>query len=70
MNTIGTSDNTVKFQGVKSVEKVNFSDGKEISFDLYWNNQSNGCYLTAEAFCLCPTATNGNPEDESNWYKI
>ncbi len=69
MNTIGTSDNTVKFQGVKSVEKVNFSDGKEISFDLYWNNQSNGCYLTG-AFCLCPTATNGNPEDESNWIKF
>ena len=69
INTIGTRDDTVKFQGVKSVEKVNFSDGNEISFDLDWNNQSNGCYLTG-SFYLCPTATNGNPEDESDWIKF
>ncbi len=69
MNTIGTGDDTVKFQGVRSVEKVNFSDGNEISFDLDWNNQSNGCYLTG-SFYLCPTSTNGNPEDETDWIKF
>jgi hypothetical protein len=69
MNTIGTKDDTVKFHGVRSVEKVNFSDGKEISFDLDWNNQSNGCYLTASLY-LCPTATNGNPRNEKDWLKI
>lgn len=69
MNTIGTSDNTVKFLGVKSVEKVNFSEGAEVSFDIDWNNQSNGCYLS-ESFYLCPTATNGNPENENNWLKF
>lgn len=69
MNTIGTRDDTVKFLGVKSVEKVNFSDGKEISFDLDWNNQSNGCYLT-ESFYLCPAATSRNPENENNWVKF
>ena len=69
MNTIGTRDYTVKFEGVKSVEKVNFSDGNEISFDLDWNNQSNGCYLTGSVY-LCPTATYTNPEDETDWIKF
>jgi hypothetical protein len=36
-NTIGAMDDTVKFHGVRSVEKMNFSDGKEISFDIDWN---------------------------------
>jgi hypothetical protein len=69
MNTIGTGDDTVKFLGVKSIEKVNLSDETKISFDLDWNNQSNGCYLTG-SFYLCPTATSGNPEDENNWIKF
>lgn len=68
-NTIGTRDDTVKFHGVRSVEKVNFSDGKEISFDLDWNNQSNGCYLTASLY-LCPAVTNGNPREEKDWLKF
>ena len=68
-NTIGTRDDTVKFHGVRSVEKVIFHDGKEISFDLDWNNQSNGCYLTASLY-LSPTATNGNPGEEKNWFKF
>ena len=68
-NTIGTKDDTVKFHGVRSVEKVKFSDGKEISFDLDWNNQSNGCYLTASLY-LCPTVTNGNPREEQDWLKF
>ncbi|RXA21331.1 hypothetical protein EQO05_02600 [Methanosarcina sp. MSH10X1] len=69
ISTIGTIDDTVKFQGVRSVEKVNFSDGNEVSFNLDWNNQSNGCYLTG-SFYLCPTATNANPEDENDWMKL
>lgn len=69
INTIGTRDDTVKFLGVQNVNKVNFSDGKEVSFDLDWNNQSNGCYLTG-SFYLCPTATSGNPENEKDWVKF
>lgn len=68
-NTIGTRDDTVKFHGVRSVEKVDFSEGKEISFDIDWNNQSNGCYLTASLY-LCPTVTNGNPREEKDWLKF
>ena len=69
MNTIGTRDDTVKFHGVKSIEKVNFSEGKEISFDLDWNNQSNGCYLTGSIY-LCPNATDENPRNENDWLKF
>ncbi len=69
INTIGTKDETVKFLGVRSVEKISITDGTEISFDLDWNNQSNGCYLSG-SFYLCPTATNGNPENENNWLKF
>jgi len=68
-NTIGTSDDTVKFHGVRGVQKVDFSEGVNISFDLDWNNQSNGCYLTASVY-LCPTVTNGNPRDENDWLKF
>jgi hypothetical protein len=68
MDTIGTRDDTVNFLGVRSVNKVNISDGTEISFNLDWNNQSNGCYLSG-SFYLCPTATDGNPENENNWLK-
>lgn len=68
-NTIGTRDDTVKFHGVRSVEKINFSDAKEISFDIDWNNQSNGCYLTASLY-LCPAVTNGNPRAEKDWLKF
>jgi hypothetical protein len=68
MNTLGTRDDTVKYQGVRSVGKVDFSAGKEISFDLDWNNQSNGCYLSASIY-LCPTVTNGNPGEENDWLK-
>jgi hypothetical protein len=68
-NTIGTKDDTVKFHGVRSVESVNFSAGKELSFDLDWNNQSNGCYLTASLY-LCPTVTTGNPGEEKDWLKF
>lgn len=68
-NTIGTSDDTVKFHGVRDVQKVDFSEGVNISFDLDWNNQSNGCYLTGSIY-LCPTVTNGNPRDENDWLKF
>lgn len=47
----------------------NFSEGMELSFDLDWNNQSNGCYLTASLY-LCPTATNGSPRNEKDWLKF
>jgi len=69
MDTIGTMDNTVKYIGIKSRESINLRQAHEISFDLDWNNQSNGCYLTA-GFFLCSMETSTNPEREPEWLKI
>jgi len=67
--TIGTKDDTVKYHGVRTVRPLRLSQPLEISFELDWNNQRNGCYLTA-GICLCPTATDGNPEAEKDWFKF
>jgi hypothetical protein len=69
MNTIGTRDDTVKYIGIRSVNKLSFHAPGEISFDLDWNNQRNGCYLTA-AIYLCPTVANTNPEREEDWLRF
>jgi len=66
-NTIGTSD-PLKFLGVRSKNEVDFSTGKAVTFELDWNNQANGCYLTASLY-LCPTVAS-NPKNESNWLKF
>jgi len=65
--TIGTSD-PLKFLGVRSKDMVDFGTGKAITFDLDWNNQANGCYLTASLY-LCPTVSE-NPKRDSNWVKF
>ncbi len=68
-DTIGTQDDTVKFLGVRSVSQANFAKGVVVSFDLDWNKQANGCYLSA-ALYLCPTITSTNPKDEADWFKL
>jgi hypothetical protein len=66
-NTIGTSD-PLKFLGARSRNEFDFSNGSAVSFDLDWNDQSNGCYLTASLY-LCPVISD-NPKDEDNWLKF
>ncbi|MBA7634009.1 hypothetical protein ES703_41580 [subsurface metagenome] len=66
-NTIGMSD-PLKFLGVRSRNTIDFDNLKAIKFDLDWNNQINGCYLTASLY-LCPTVSS-NPREESNWLKF
>jgi hypothetical protein len=67
--TLGTDDRTAKFHGVRTVEPVSLRQPFELSFEVDWGNQANGCYLTAGVF-LCPTATGGNPGDEKDWWKL
>ncbi len=69
MDTIGTRDETVKYIGVRSADRLSLHPPAEISFDLDWNNQSNGCYLTVAVY-LCPTVTNANPEREGDWLRF
>lgn len=68
-DTIGTADNTVKFHGVRSLEKIDLNKETLISFSLDWNKQRNGSYLTAGVY-LCPTITDGNPKSEKDWLKF
>lgn len=67
VNTLGTSD-PVKYLGVRSMEKLDLGQLREISFDLDWNDQQNGCYLTA-ALYVCPVESN-NPKNEKDWIKF
>ena len=67
--TIGTDDKTVKYHGVRTATPIRLRQPFQLSFALDWNNQRNGCYLSAGVF-LCPTPTDGNPADEKNWWKF
>ncbi len=66
-NTVGTS-NPLKYLGVRSMNTVNLNTAKTILFDLDWNKQTNGSYLTA-SFYLCP-AKSENPKEENDWLKF
>jgi hypothetical protein len=68
-DTIGTKDDTVKFHGARSIARIDFNTEKKVSFDLDWNNQVNGCYLTAGVY-LCPTAQDANPRDGPDWIAL
>ena len=65
--TVGTSA-PLKYLGVMSRDTIDFDTARAISFDLDWNDQTNGCYLTASLY-LCPTVSN-NPKEEDNWLKF
>ncbi|MFC1870618.1 hypothetical protein ACFLYE_05080 [Chloroflexota bacterium] len=61
-----TTDN--KYLGVRSREPLEFKDGIEISFNMDWNNQRNGSYLTSGLY-LCPVESS-NPKSEDDWIKF
>ncbi len=65
-NTLGTSDDTVKFLGVRNLKIVDLTEAKAFFLDLDWNNQANGSYLTTGIF-LCPVATDINPATQPDW---
>ncbi len=65
-SSVGTDDRTVKFHGVRTTEPVvELTDGIAVSFELDWNDQANGCYMTAGAY-ICPTIAD-NPREEADW---
>lgn len=67
--TIGTDDKTVKFLGVVSRAPLDLTGRKRLALEFDWNSQINGCYLTG-AVVLCPTLTEGNPQEEPDWVKL
>ena len=69
-STMGTDDRTVKYHGVRTTAPVvDLRRPVEVSFALDWNEQANGCYLTAGIY-LCPTPTDTNPRDEMDWLMV
>ncbi|HEY3415883.1 MAG TPA: hypothetical protein VGM23_03270, partial [Armatimonadota bacterium] len=67
---VGVVDRISSFHGIRSVKPVvKLGPCASVSFDLDWNNQINGCFMTAGIY-ICPTATEGTPEDERDWVKI
>ena len=67
--TIGTRPETVKWLGVCTRQAVvDLSRPIEVEFELDWNRQRNGCYLTAGLY-LCPTSSDA-PKEESDWLKV
>ncbi len=62
--TRGCTD-PMKFLGVRSVPLLPLAEGLDVGFDLDWNDQANGCYLSAGVF-LCPEAAE-NPKAADNW---
>jgi hypothetical protein len=67
--TRGTDDRTVKYLGIATRARLRLKPSAQLSFDVDWNDQANGCYLSG-ALILCPTLTTGNPEDQSKWFKL
>jgi hypothetical protein len=68
-DTRGSSDETVKFLGVRSVPSIDLDRDVRIAVDLDWNSQSNGSYLSA-AIVLSPSATSQSPFNASDWLKV
>lgn len=68
-NTLGTDDTTVKYLGVVSRAKIDLQTAKEIEFELDWNKQANGSYLTAGIY-LAPRLTSTTPEQARDWLKF
>jgi len=71
VGTIGTRDKTVKHLGLRTAQPVvDLSQGPvELSAEIDWNNQANGCYLQASLY-LCPTSTDTTAEKEKDWLKF
>lgn len=69
LDTIGTRDDTVKYHGIRVKQAFNLTEGLDISVELDWNKQANGCYMTA-GFFLSPVATEENPGREKDWLKF
>ena len=68
-DTLGTDDATVKFLGVVSRQRVDLRTSHEIAFDLDWNDQANGSYLTAGVY-LAPKQVLSGAERQPTWFKF
>lgn len=68
-DTMDTVDESVKFLGIRSVEQFRFGEELRFAVELDWNEQINGCYLSA-GIILSPHQTAGNVLDSADWLKV
>ncbi len=68
-STLGTLDDTVKVVGVRSKASFDLSAGATILCEIDWNNQTNGCYLTA-GILLCAADAGGVWSSQEDWLKV
>jgi hypothetical protein len=66
--TMNTRDDTVKSFGAHSLQSFPLNNAT-ITADLDWNDQANGCYMSA-GLILAPEAVSGNPLNGDNWLKV
>ncbi len=68
-DTRGTSDETLKHLGVRSLQAIPLRDETRVSVRLDWGDQTNGSYLTA-AVVLSPHSTPRNPLETPDWLRV
>ena len=68
-DTRGSSDETVKVLGVRSIPLIDLDREVRVSVDLDWNDQANGSYLSA-AIVLSPSSTRQSPFEAPDWLKV
>jgi hypothetical protein len=68
-DTLQTDDRTVKRVGVAARPRLDLRRAVEVEFDLDWNNQANGSYLTAGAYMGSSLAV-ASAESVSSWVKV
>jgi hypothetical protein len=67
--TRGTRSDEVKIVGLRSREKISWTDALRIEVNVDWNEQTNGSTLSA-MLVLSPTQTDGNPLEAPDWIKV
>lgn len=68
VGTLGQSDLVVG-RGLRTTRPLRLAAPCELSLELDWNEQVNGCYLEAGVY-LCPAATDVGPEVCSDWWRV
>lgn len=68
VGTLGDSDPVV-WRGLRSVRPLRLGQPCELSLDIDWNNQTNGCYLQCGLF-LAPVASDVTPDYLPDWWSL
>lgn len=68
-DTRGTRPETVKHLGIRSLQAIPSGEETRVSVDVDWNDQANGCYLSA-GVVLSAEAESLNPLAGTDWLHV